>query len=148
MTPFSERGIIMAEFTANEAQAVAPYDNLLFTDTRICGTKCIMHTNGSGLIMLRGITNQCKARFRIHFNGNITAVTTAGTVSIAIANNGEAIGAGTISTTPDAVGEYMNVSAEVLVDVPRGCCSNISIKNISPQAISFVNSNIIVERVA
>ena len=108
------------------------------------------HRAGSGVITLRGLTRQCRARFRISFGANI-AIPIGGTVeaiSTAISVNGEALPASTMIVTPAAVENYFNVSSEALVDVPVGCCLTIGIRNISSQSISFANSNLIVERVA
>ena len=50
--------------------------------------------------------------------------------------------------TPAAVANYFNVHSTIFVDVPRGCCSTISVKNITTSAITVQNANLIVERVA
>ena len=109
-----------------------------------------MHREGSGLVTLRGITCQCKARFRIFFGANIAVPEggTAGAISASIAISGEAIPTSSMIVTPAAVDEYFNVSASLFIDVPAGCCTNISVKNTSDQAINVQNANIIVERVA
>ena len=62
--------------------------------------------------------------------------------------NGEGVATTTMITTPAAVLEYNNVFSSVFLDVPRGCCSQVSVKNISTQAINVQNANLIVERVA
>ena len=59
------------EITANAIQTVAAGANVIFTDTVVCGNCAIMHREGSGLVTLRGLTNQCRARFRVSFGGNI-----------------------------------------------------------------------------
>ena len=140
----------MAEYTANALQSVLTNQNVLFTDTPICGNNSITHREGSGLINLRGITCQCRARFRITFGANI-AVPDGGTaeaISMAIAINGEAVPSTTMIVTPAAVNEFFNVGASVFIDVPSGCCANISVKNTSTQTIDVQNANLIVERVA
>lgn len=140
----------MAEYTANTLQNVLTNQNVLFTDTPICGNNSITHREGSGLITLRGVTCQSRARFKINFGGNI-AVPTGGTVeaiSMAIAINGEAVPTTTMIVTPAAVSEFFNVGASIFIDVPAGCCVNVSVKNTSTQAIDVQNANIIVERVA
>lgn len=99
---------------------------------------------------MRGITDQCRARFRATFNGNV-AIPADGTlapISLAITVNGEAIGPATMISTPAAVEEFNNVSASVYLDVPAGCCYTISVKNISEDDIDVQNANLIVERVA
>ena len=141
----------MAEYTANAVQTVQANRNILFTDTPVCNkNNSITHREGSGLINLRGITCQCRARFRITFGANI-AVPDGGTaeaISMAIAINGEAVPSTTMIVTPAAVNEFFNVSASVFIDVPSGCCANISVKNTSTQTIDVQNANLIVERVA
>lgn len=140
----------MAEYTANAIQTVAVNQDILFTDDPVRGNNSIMHREGSGLITLRGITCQCKARFRIFFGANIAVPEggTAGAISASIAISGEAIPTSSMIITPAAVDEYFNVSASLFIDVPAGCCTNISVKNTSDQAINVQNANIIVERVA
>ena len=113
------------ELTANAIQTVAESANVLFTDEVTSGNCSILHRDGSGLVTLRGLTNQCRARFRVSFGGNI-AVPTGGTVeaiSIAIAVNGEPVAATTMISTPAAVEEYHHVFGAIFLDVPRDCCS-------------------------
>lgn len=140
----------MAEYTANAIQTVAVNQDILFTDDPVRGNNSIMHREGSGLVTLRGITCQCKARFRIFFGANIAVPEggTAGAISASIAISEEAIPTSSMIVTPAAVDEYFNVSASLFIDVPAGCCTNISVKNTSDQAINVQNANIIVERVA
>ena len=139
------------EITNNAVQTVAASQNVLLTDTVVSGNCSIVHRSGSGLVTLRGLTNnQCRARFRVTFGANI-AVPTGGTaeaISLAIAINGEGVATTTMITTPAAVLEYNNVFSSIFLDVPRGCCSQISVKNISTQAINVQNANLIIERVA
>lgn len=140
----------MAEYTANTVQTVESFQNVLLTETPVSGNCSIVHREGSGLVTLRGITNQCRARYRVFFSGNI-ALPADGTVepiSIAIAINGEAVATSTMTSTPAAVEEFNNVSSAIFLNVPAGCCSQISVKNISTQAIDVRNANLIVERVA
>ena len=59
------------EITANALQTVEANQNVIFTETAVCGSNSIIHREGSGLTTLRGLTNQCRARFRIFFSGNI-----------------------------------------------------------------------------
>lgn len=140
----------MAEYTANAIQTVAVNQDILFTDDPVRGNNSIMHREGSGLVTLRGITCQCKARFRIFFGANIAVPEggTAGAISVSLAISGEAIPTSSMIVTPAAVDEYFNVSASLFIDVPAGCCTNISVKNTSDQAINVQNANLIVERVA
>lgn len=138
------------ELTANAIQTVTAGSNVLFTDTVVNGNCSIIHRNGSGLVTLRGITNnQCRARFRVSFGGNIALPTggTVGAISLAIAINGEAVATTTMISTPAAVEEYNNIFSAIFLDVPKGCCVQVSVKNTSTQAVSVQNANLIVERV-
>ena len=140
----------MAEYIATDVQTVETNQNILFTDTLICGSNSIFHRQGSGLFTLRGITNQCRARFKVTFGANI-AIPGGGTVdpiSVAIAINGEPILSTTMIVTPAAVSQFFNVGRTIYIDIPAGCCSQISIKNTSTQSISIENANLIIDRVA
>ena len=138
------------EIIAVATQTVAANQNVLFTDSVTCGNCSITHRDGSGLVTLRGTTNQCRARYKVTLGGNI-AVPTGGTVeaiSLALAIDGEALGSSTMIVTPAAVEEYFNVFGAMFVDVPKGCCLTASIQNISTQPILVQNANFIIERVA
>lgn len=140
----------MAEYIASTVQTVEQNQNVLFTGTTVCGNNSIGHRNDSGLIILRGITNQCRARFKITFGGNI-AIPEDGEVeaiSLALAIYGEALQTTVMTVNPAAAEEFFSVSRSTYVDVPAGCCAQISVKNISEQAIDVQNANLIVERVA
>lgn len=138
------------EITANALQTVAANQNILFTDTAVCGSCSIIHRNGSGLVTLRGLTNQCRARFKVTFGGNVEVPTggTLGPISLAISVNGEPVAATTMISTPAALEELNNVFSNIFLDVPAGCCAQIGVKNIGTEAIAVQNANLIVERVA
>lgn len=138
------------EIIANELQTVLAGANVQFTDTVVPGKACTMHRPGSGLVTLRGVTDQCRARYKISFGGNIAVPTggTVGAISLAIAIDGEAIASTTMTVTPAAVEEFFNVFGAVYLDIPRGCCSQISVRNVNTQAIEVQNANLIIERVA
>lgn len=121
------------EIIANAVQTVPANQNVYFTDTITSGNYVISHRDDSGLVNLRGITNQCRARFKVAFGGNIAIPTgeTVGPISLAIAIDGEPIRATTMTITPAAVGDFFNVSAAAYVDVPNSCCTTVSVQNIS-----------------
>ena len=140
------------EITANAIQTVATNSDVLFTDTIVPGCASIIHRGGSGLVTLRGLANnQCRARFRVSFSGNI-AIPTGGTApaaaTLAIALSGEALPASTMISTPAAVEQYNSISTSIFIDIPTGCCAQISVKNIGAEAVEVQNANLIVERVA
>lgn len=138
------------EIIANTLQTVAANANVLFTDTVTGGNCSIVHRDDSGLVTLRGITNQCRARYKVSFGGNVAIPTgeTVEAISLALGINGESVGATTMIVTPAAVEEFFNVFSAVFIDVPAGCCSQISVTNTSTQPIEVQNANLIIERVA
>lgn len=140
----------MAEYTAVATQEIATNGNVLFTNTAVKGTNCIKHREGSGIITLRGITNQCRARYFVDFSANIAvpAGGTAGEISLAIAISGEPVLSSQMRSTPAAVSQFNNVSAGIFIDVPAGCCVNIAVENTSGVAIEVANANIVVTREA
>lgn len=138
------------EITAVALQTVEQGQNVLFTDTVVGGSPSIVHRGGSGLLTLRGLTNQCRALYKVTFGGNI-AIPTGGTVeeiSLAISVDGEPLGSTSMIVTPAAVEQFSNVFSAVFLAVPAGCCITIGVRNTSDQAISVQNANLIAERVA
>ena len=81
----------MAEFTNANIVTVAAGQNVPLTETAVNNKPCIVHRAGAGIVTLRGLTNQCKARFRVAFGGNIAIPTggTVGAITAALAINGE-----------------------------------------------------------
>lgn len=139
------------EITANAVQTVLSNQDVLYTETAVTGNNCsILHRQGSGLVTLRGLTSQCRARFKAYFFGNVAvpADGTAGPVSLAFSLNGEPIASTTMTSTPTAVSAFNNVSDMIYIDVPKGCCSQIAVRNVGTTAIQVKNANLIVERVA
>ena len=141
----------MAEYTAIALQEVDARQNIIFTETPVrCNRGYVLHREGSGIFTLRGITNQCTARYKVSFGGNIAvpAGGTVGEISVAIAIEGEPLASATAIVTPAAVEEFFNVFTAVFVEVPRGCCLTVAVENTSEDAINVQNANLIVERVA
>lgn len=140
----------MAEFSNSSIVLVSAGQNVPLTETAVNSKPCIVHREGAGIATLRGLTQQCKARFRVAFGGNI-AIPTGGTVeaiSAALAVNGEPLNSATAIVTPAATDNYFNVFVSAIVEVPRGCCVTVAMKNTSAQAVNFANSNLTVERIA
>lgn len=144
----------MAEYTSNALQTVNLGQNILFTESPIPCTKgYVLHREGSGILTLRGIVNNCNgcfARYKVSFGANI-AIPEGGTVepiSLALAIDGEPIPTSSMIVTPAAAEEFWNVYASVFITVPRGCCYTVAVENTSAQAIDVQNANLIVERTA
>ncbi len=142
----------MAEYSFIPIQTVAADENVLFLEgERACRKGYVQHRDNSGIFFLRGVTNQCKAVYRVRFGANI-AIAEDGTVepiSVALAINGETLGNAEAIVTPAAIGDFFNVSVETLIYVPCGCCVSVSVRNTSDTtAIDVQNANIIIDRVA
>lgn len=138
------------EIIANTVQEVSAGSNVYFTDQVTAGNCAVSHRDDSGLVTLRGLTNQCRARYKVSFGANIAipAAGTAGPISLAIAIDGEAVRSTTMIVTPGAVSQFFNVFSAIFIDVPKGCCITVSVQNTSDVAIDVENANLIVERVA
>ena len=140
----------MAEFTNVELQTVDEGQYVVFNESPIPGGCNIYHREGSGVVRLRSIAQQCRSRYKISFGANVQ-IPEGGTVeeiSLAISLDGEALGSATMIVTPAAVEDLWNVFAAVYVDVPRGCCVTVAVQNTSAQPIDVQNANLIIERIA
>lgn len=151
----------MAEFTYNPVQAVNVNQPVIFNDSIRCNKGYVYHRNESGIVTLRGIVNNpnaCYARYQVTFNGNIAVPTggTVGPIAVAIAISGEPIETSLAEVTPAAVDNYFNVTSTAIIDVPKGCCFNISVENVSEGAtpadpgpqINVKNANLLITRIA
>ena len=138
------------EIIAVALQTVQANQSVYFTDTTVCGGPSITHRDGSGLVTLRGLTNQCRARYKVSFGANIAVPTgeTVGPISLALAIEGEPLQSTVMIETPAAVEEFNNVFTSVFIDVPRGCCLSVSVRNVSTIPVEVQNANLIAERVA
>lgn len=124
----------MAEYlTRDRVETVALNSPIPFVDSIPCNRGLIYHQSGTGIFTLRGKTNNCFARYEIEFTGNI-AIPEEGEVTpiaTAIVVSGEQrIGSRSIFTPAD-VDEYGNVTSRATVDVPCGCCFNVSVEYVS-----------------
>lgn len=137
----------------NEAvQTVNQNANVLFATDRVrsnrsnaCCGGWLSHDTGSGLFTLVN-NNRCGcATFRIDFNANITAATTAA-LALAIKSNGEQIAGTEMDYTPATANVYESVSASTVVVVPCGASKTISIGNLNATATLVKNANIIIEK--
>jgi len=138
------------EITANALQTVSVGSNVLFTETAVRGNCSIVHREGSGLVTLRGITRQCRARFRVSFGANVALPTGTAVepIELAIAINGEPVATTTMISTPAAEEEFNNIYTSIFLDVPACCCYQVSVQNTGTTEVDVVNANLIVERVA
>lgn len=124
----------MAEYLTRDAvETVALNAPIPFVDSIPCNRGNVFHQSGTGIFVLRGITNNCFARYDVEFTGNI-AIPTGGAitpVATAIVVSGEARNGSRSIFTPAAVDEYGNVTSRATVDVPRGCCFTVSVEPVN-----------------
>lgn len=159
----------MAEYVYNPVQTVQPSQPVLLRGSIPCNKGYVYHREESGILTLRGIVNNscgCFARYQVTFNGNIAVPDggTVGPISIALALDGEPILTSRAIVTPAATAtdpptteNFFNVTSTAIITVPRGCCVNISIENVSESltpattpapAILVQNANLTVARIA
>ena len=150
----------MAEYLANAVQSVALNGPVLFTASIPCPKGYVYHEDETGIFILRGITNNCFARYSVTFNGNISvpdggAVTP---IAVAITVNGEPRLTSRAIFTPQAVDEYGNVTSTAIITVPKGCCFSVSVRYVDATKddpateptplINVQNANLTVNRIA
>ena len=149
----------MAEYIEVPVQEVALNNALVFTASIPCTKGYVYHEDGTGNFTLRGVTNNCFARYQLVWNGNV-AIPTGGTVTpigISLSVNGETRPSSLAIATPAAVEEYSNLTSTAIVTVPKGCCFNVSVRYVSgvtdgtatpTPMIDVANSNLVITRIA
>lgn len=127
----------MAEYLTRDAVESVPLNTpILFEDSIRCPKGYVFHQPGTGIFVLRGIVNNptsCFARYNVEFTGNI-AIPEGGAVTpiaTAIVVSGESRQGSRSIYTPAAVDEYGNVTSRATIDVPKGCCFNVSVEYVN-----------------
>ena len=159
----------MAEFTYNPVQTVQPNQPVVLNTSIGCNRGYVLHRNESGIVTLRGIVNNscgCFARYQVTFNGNIAIPDggTVGPIAVALALDGEPILTSRAIVTPAAAAtdpptteNFFNVTSTAIITVPKGCCFNLSVENVSESAtpattpapaLLVQNANLTVTRLA
>lgn len=151
----------MAEYLNNAVQLVAPGNPITFQTSIGCSKGFIYHRPESGVLILRGIVNNpCSnfARYQVTYVGNIALPegATPGEIAVALAVDGEPIPTSKAIQTPTVAEAYFNVTSTAIIDVPRGCCLNLSVENVSEAtgtgtsapSINVQNSNLVINRIA
>lgn len=139
----------MIELTNTTEQTVTTGSSVLYNTVSVKSGCAERHRNGSGQITLSGA-----GRYLVTFSGNVSVPTgqTVGEVSLAIAQQGEAIQGTTMRATPAAVEEYFNVSTQTYVDVFNNCtggtcCQTISVENVGTIPVQVDSPNFTAVRV-
>lgn len=158
----------MAEYTNNAVQLVQPNQPIVLQTSIGCNKGYVYHRNNSGIVTLRGVVNNscgCFARYQVTFNGNIAIPDggTVGPIAIALAIDGEPIltsraivTPADTATDPVTTENFFNVTSTAIITVPRCCCENVSVENVSEPltpatpapAILVQNANLTVTRIA
>jgi hypothetical protein len=147
----------MAEYSYIPEQIVAANSNILFFDgDRCCKKGYILHSDSSGVFRIKGICKNCgcKAVYKAQFQANVSVADAADggvlePITIALVQNGEVLRNAIFTVTPVAIGDVWGVNISALIELPCGCCDQITVRNISENtAVDVTNANIIFERVA
>lgn len=150
----------MAEYLANAVQNVSLDNPIIFSASIPCNRGYVYHEDETGILILRGCTNNCFARYQVTFNGNI-AVPTGGAITpiaVAITVNGEPRLTSRAIFTPTEVDEYGNVTSTAIITVPKGCCFSVAARyvdattddpaTVPTPVIEAQNANLVVDRIA
>ena len=150
----------MAEFIANSEQVIALNSPILFSASIPCTKGYVYFEDETGIFILKGITNNCFARYSVTFNGNI-AIPTGGAITpiaIAISENGEPRQSSRAIFTPIETDEYGNVTSTAIITVPKGCCFSVAVRYVDATAedaatvptpsIEVINANLVINRIA
>ena len=149
----------MAEYSANSVQVVNPGESIVFTEAPVpCRRGLVRHRDDSGNFLLSGAApinyNRCRCcqdnsvNYLVDFAANI-AIADGGAVepiSVAIAVDGATIPTSTMTVTPAAVGDFFSISRAINVEIWKGCCETVTVRNTSAQPIQVQNANIIFSR--
>ena len=148
----------MAEYLANALQNVALNAPVLFTASIPCNKGYVYHEDETGIFILRGITNNCFARYQVTFNGNVATGGAVTPIALSIAVNGEERPTSRAIFTPQAVDEFGNLTSTALITVPKGCCFSMSMRYVDATTddpattptptIEVQNANLVINRVA
>lgn len=148
-----------AEYLANAEQLVSLNSPINFEASIPCRKGYVIHEDGTGIFILRGITEQCYASYQVTYNGNIALPEGADVVPIAIAItvNGEPRLTSRAIFTPAAAEDFGNVTSTAIIRVPRGCCFTVAVEavpattdpTVTPApVINTQNNNLVINRIA
>lgn len=149
-----------AEYLANPEQLVSLNSPINFEASIPCRKGYVIHEDGTGIFILRGITDQCYATYQVTYNGNIALpedATDVVPIAIAITVNGEPRLTSRAIYTPAAVNEFGNVTSTAIIRIPRGCCFTVAVEavpattdpTVTPApVINTQNNNLVINRIA
>jgi hypothetical protein len=147
-----------AEYSANAAQTVPAGGSVIFTESPVpCNRGLVYHRDGSGIFRLanrffRQNIQSCWKRnsnYQVAFHANI-AIPEGQTapdegIQLSIAIDGEVDPSSTMISDVTVVGDFDNVGADVIVQVPYLCgCSSVSVRNTSTIPVTVQNANLVI----
>ena len=119
----------MAEYIA-QTQDISLGVPIVFDSSIPCNKGYSFHADGTGVFILKGVTNNCFARYQVTFTGNIS-IPESGELSpigIAISENGEIRSSSLGVFTPQAVEEQGQITSKATITVPKGCCFAVAVR--------------------
>ena len=150
----------MAEYLANAVQTVAVNSPIIFNASIPCPRGYVYHEDETGVFVLRGITNNCFARYQVTFNGNIAVPEggMVGAIGVAITVQGEPRLTSRAIFVPAAVDTYGNVTSTAIITVPKGCCFSVGVDYVDATTddpattptpvINVQNANLVIARIS
>lgn len=124
----------MAGFSYNAVQTIGGNEDAILNDAISCPRGYVMHRPGSGIVTLMGETGRCNmfARYAVRATGNIAIPTggTVGPIAVALTINGETVPVSKAIVTPAAAGDYWHFCCDYEVDVRKGCCASVTVRNV------------------
>lgn len=148
----------MAEYAAVAEQTVNPGETVVFTVATVpCKRGFVRWRAGSGNFLLSGwvpnkggcACNRANAAdyfVDVGMNIAIPDGQTVGEISVALSIDGATDQSTAMIVTPAAVEQYFNVSRATNVNVWKGCCETVSVRNTSSIPILVQNANIVFSR--
>lgn len=140
----------MTEYSTSVDQIINPGESAIFDLAPVpCNRGFVRHRNGSGNFLLSGwmpnfgygcrCSRNKSAIYSVNFGGNIAVPSgeTVGPISLALALDGSTLPDGVMIETPAAVDEYSNVDVTIPVEIFRGCCETISVRNVGTTQVQL-----------
>lgn len=149
--------MILCAYSTQGRQTINPGENAIFTIVEVpCTQGYVRPRLSAGTFLLAGgpqnrrrcpccnMANQTRD-YLVDVKADIAVSEggTAGPITVALALEGSSVQSSIMTVTPAAAEEFFNVSGAIPVDVFRGCCEFVSLKNTSSQPIDLQNGVIV-----
>ena len=151
----------MPSYGFNPVQGVPLNQGAIFDTVNGCRRGLVIHEDQTATIILRGAGGcpcQSSVKYKITAISNIALPegATVTPIAVALVSNGEVRPASRAISTPAAALEYDNVTVSDIIEVPRGCCFMVSVRNVAASeeatytpapVINMQNLNITVDQI-